>query len=273
MTADHPWISTDLDPAEIMSIVQECSTHSLSFFRAGTSIDNKWTEGFDPVTQADREVEKLLTTRLAEHFGELPVIGEEHGTSGDPSAGLAWIIDPIDGTRAFISGQPQWGTLLGLLDKGAPVGGWMYLPVLQESFWAVGDLAGGSSPLGALRRETSDCTQLSEATLVSTHPSMFEGDDADRFWQVESMSKLSRFNGDCHNYALLANGDIDLVVENQMETYDILPLVPIVEAAGGVVTDGAGNPPLQGGMIIAAATPELHAAALAVMTGVRPAED
>lgn len=260
-----PTEATDLDPLQIMRIVEECSAHSLSFFRADTSIDNKLSEGFDPVTQADREVEQLLTARLTEDFGPMPVIGEEHGVTGDPSAGLAWIIDPIDGTRAFISGQPQWGTLLGLLDRGVPIGGWMYLPVLNETFWALGDTSGGTSPLGALRGETSECTELSQATLVSTHPSMFEGDDADRFWRVESSARLSRFNGDCHNYALLANGDIDLVVENQMETYDILPLVPIVQAAGGVVTDRYGRTPLEGGMIIAAATAELHAQALAMM--------
>ncbi len=265
MTSGPSRIATDLDPAEIMALVEECSRYSLSYFRADPPIDNKLSHGFDPVTQADREVEKLLTTRLAERFGELPVIGEEHGVTGDPAGGLAWIIDPIDGTRAFISGQPQWGTLLGLLDRGVPVGGWMYLPVLNESFWALGDIAGGASPLGVLRGTTSSCTQLSEATLVSTHPSMFVGDDADRFWQVETSARLSRFNGDCHNYALLANGDIDLVVENQMETYDILPLVPIVEAAGGVVTDRDGRTPLDGGMIIAAATAELHAETLAIM--------
>ncbi len=96
---------------------------------------------------------------------------------------------------------------------------------------------------------------------------MFEGDDADRFWRVESSARLSRFNGDCHNYALLANGDIDLVVENQMETYDILPLVPIVQAAGGRGDRRYGRTPLDGGMIIAAATAELHAEALAMMAG------
>ncbi len=198
------------------------------------------------------------------------MIGEEHGVTGDPTTGLAWIIDPIDGTRAFISGQPQWGTLLGLLLDGVPIGGWLHLPVLHESLWSYGGESGGASA-HRLGRCVSTCTELEKATLVSTHPSMFEGIAAERFWKLERTVNLSRFGGDCHNYALLANGDVDLVVENQMETYDILPLVPIVECAGGVVTDSNGNPPLEGGMIIAAATPELHAAALAAMTGVSQA--
>ena len=254
-----------IDPLAVMQLVETCADAALEFFRVdSTEVDNKLTEGFDPVTAADRLVEDLLRTGLEDLAGTLPVIGEEHGTTGDPSKGPAWIIDPIDGTRAFISGQPQWGTLLGLLHDGVPIGGWLYLPVLGESHWAHGGEAGGGAAQ-VLRGSVTGCVSLSEATLVSTHPSMFEGDDAARFWTVERSARLSRFGGDCHNYALLANGDVDLVVENQMETYDILPLVPIVEAAGGIVTDRFGRPPLDGGMIIAASTPELHAEALAIM--------
>ncbi|MFW2383954.1 MAG: inositol monophosphatase family protein [Acidimicrobiales bacterium] len=254
-----------IDPLQVMSLVEECSIPSLTFFRAeSTTIDNKLSTGFDPVTQADRIVEELLRSGLNELYGELPVIGEEHGVTGDPTSGLAWIIDPIDGTRAFISGQPQWGTLLGLLQNGTPIGGWLHMPVLHESWWSLNGEAGGSSP-HPHRGRVSNCTELASATMVTTHPSMFQGRDAGRFWTLEAVVNLSRFGGDCHNYALLANGDIDLVVENQMQTYDILPLVPIIESAGGVVTDGNGNPPLEGGMIIAAATQELHTAALKAM--------
>jgi myo-inositol-1(or 4)-monophosphatase len=259
--------SSLINPLEVMSVVERCSATSLTWFRAPAQrITDKGHRGFDPVTQADHHVEELLGSRLAELYGDLPVIGEEHGVSGNPAAGLAWIIDPIDGTRAFISGQPQWGTLLGLLSDGLPIGGWLHLPVLAESHWAFDGEAAGVTPYGPARGRVSECTLLNRATLVSTHPSMFEGPAAERFWALERSVKLSRFGGDCHNYALLANGDVDLVVEDQMQIYDILPLVPIIESAGGVVTDRTGAAPLDGGMIIAAATRELHAAALAAMT-------
>jgi len=264
MSADFS--SLGVAPAEIEAIVRTCSRWSLRYFRSGPiDIDNKWSDGFDPVTAADRLVERELREQLAAAVGELPVIGEEEGTTGDPTTGFAWIIDPIDGTRAFISGQPQWGTLLGLLHDGAPFGGWMYLPVLDEFYWAVRDDSHHSLPTSE-SRSTSGCTTIAGATLACTHPtSMFHDHDAVLFDSLEASVRLSRFGGDCHNYGLLANGDIDLVVENQMQSYDILPLVPIVEAAGGVVTDRNGNPPLEGGMIIAAGTAELHAAALAHM--------
>ncbi len=258
---------SDIDAETIEEIVVRCSRKALEYFRVDTTdliVENKLAEGFDPVTAADRMVERLLREDLVAAVGELPVIGEEEGVTGDPTKGLAWIIDPIDGTRAFISGQPQWGTLLGLLEDGEPVGGWVHLPVLDETHWALGDTSG--SVLNSSRNGfVSHCVSLADATLVSTHPSMFEGIDGERFWELEGSVKLSRFGGDCHNYALLANGDIDLVVENQMETYDILPLVPIVENAGGIVTDRFGDPPLEGGMVIAAATRELHAEAMAMM--------
>lgn len=251
-----------VDNEAIISLVRRASALALSYFRSeGHQVDSKVGDGFDPVTAADREIEALLRHELALLVGPLPVIGEEQGTTGDPSVGPAWIIDPIDGTRAFISGQPQWGTLLGLLHDGRPVGGWMHLPVLNETYFAFDGIAGVESPTTS-RLKTSECTDLADATMASTHPSMFVGGLRDRFDRLESAVRLSRFGGDCHNYGLLASGDIDLVVESQMRSYDILPLVPIIHAAGGVVTDGTGSAPLHGGTIVAAATASLHAEAL-----------
>ncbi len=256
----------------IDDVVRSCSREALDFFRShATAVDNKLDEGFDPVTAADRHVERLLREHLRDLVGDLPVIGEEEGVTGDPSQGLAWIIDPIDGTRAFISGQPQWGTIVGLLNDGSPIAGWMHLPVLDESYTAVGNQLTHRSGLpnrANTSARASGCADIAHATMCSTHPpDMFTGDLADRFATLEASVKLSRFGGDCHNYGLLASGDVDLVVENLMQPYDILPLVPIIEAAGAVVTDGLGNPPLEGGMIIAAATPELHRAAFSAMVG------
>ncbi|NNF53408.1 MAG: histidinol-phosphatase [Acidimicrobiales bacterium] len=255
----------DIDPLAINDIVRDASVKALALFRTnGVDVQNKLAGGFDPVTHADRMIESNLRFKLRELVGELPVIGEEEGTTGDPSAGYAWIIDPIDGTRAFISGQPQWGTLLGLLHDGQPLGGWLHLPVLHETFWALGDSFGVRSPT-TTRFGTSECTRIADATMLSTDPAMFAGELEKAFARMVAAVRLTRYSGDCHNYGLLASGDVDLVVENQMQPYDILPLIPIIEAAGGIVTDGHGAPILSGGSVVAAATPQLHEQALNVL--------
>ncbi len=254
----------DIDAGAVRDILVAASCEALTLFRSGRlKVDNKLAEGFDPVTQADRLVESTLRAELPRLVGELPIIGEEEGTTGDPSSGLAWIIDPIDGTRAFMSGQPQWGTLLGLLEDGEPTGGWLHLPVLVETFWTLGDDRGIRSPTTE-RFGVSDCRSIDQATMLSTDPGMFDGRLADAFAAVVEAVRLTRYSGDCHNYGLLVSGDVDLVVENQMQPYDILPLIPIIEAAGGVVTDrhGARISAAPGnktdGSVIAAATTELH---------------
>lgn len=255
----------NIDAQVVNDIVINASVQALALFRTdGLDVDNKLDDGFDPVTHADRMVEKILRSELRDLVGDLPVIGEEGGTTGDPSKGFAWIIDPIDGTRAFISGQPQWGTLLGLLLDGQPFGGWLHLPVLHETFWALGDNFGVRSPT-TKRFGTSNCTKIADATMLSTDPGMFAGELENAFARIVEAVRLTRYSGDCHNYGLLASGDVDLVVENQMQPYDILPLVPIIKAAGGIVTDHKGAQVLTSGSVVAAATTELHEEALAVL--------
>lgn len=255
----------EIPTGAVAALVERVSSRALEQFRTGTvAVANKRTHRFDPVTEVDRRLEAELRQGLAELVGELPVIGEEHGITGNPAEGLAWVIDPIDGTRAFISGQPQWGTLLGLLHDGRPVGGWMHVPVLAETYWAHGADAGVASPT-TIRFGTSGRTSLAEATVTSTHPEMFEPDLVDAYHRLVDAARLTRFGGDCHNYGLLATGDVDAVVESQLQPYDILPLIPIITAAGGVVTDGRGGSPLDGGTIVAAATAELHREILALL--------
>ncbi len=256
---------TCIPTGEVTALVRAVSAQALALFRSGAvPIANKRPAGFDPVTDADRRLEELLRDGLRRLVGELPVIGEEYGVTGDPTAGLAWIVDPIDGTRAFISGQPQWGTLVGLLDDGRPIGGWMHLPVLGESYWAHGQDAGVDSPTTS-RFGTSGCRSLADATVAATHPDMFEPALTEAYERIFGSARLTRFGGDCHNYGLLATGDIDAVVESQLQSYDIVPLQPIIEAAGGVVTGAGGEPPTGGGTVVAAATAELHAEILALM--------
>ncbi len=246
---------------EVAEMVRASSMHSLQWYRRLDRIDNKSVAGFDPVTEADRAVESKLRAMLGHRFPGHAILGEEFGLSG--RGRYRWIIDPIDGTRAFITGQPMWGTLLGLQDRGLPVAGWMHLPVLDETY--VGHdhcelRAGGSTTTITV----SATTELTDAIVLCTHPSMFApGPEADRFGALAAAAKMVRYSGDCVNYGLLAMGLADLVVENGLADYDIVPLIPIVEAAGGVVTDLAGRSPVGGGYVVAAATPELHAQALA----------
>ena len=252
--------------AVALPLVAAAGKLALEHFRVPIAVENKRSEGaFDPVTAADRGAEALIRVGLAGAYPDSPIQGEEEGFTPGTSD-WSWIIDPIDGTRAFITGVPAWGVLLGLLKGERPVGGIMYQPYLQETF--VGGPAGAllRRPGSEIRLRTSGRTVIREAVLYSTHPGMF-GTDALRrgFGAVSVAVRMTRFGGDCYSYCLLAHGFIDLVIESGLQPYDILPLVPIIEAAGGVVTGLDGALPLDGGTVIAAASGELHAAALELM--------
>jgi myo-inositol-1(or 4)-monophosphatase len=216
------------------------------------------------VTEADRAVEAHLRAGIAAAFPGDRIVGEEGGTSGPDDATAWWIIDPIDGTKAFVTGVPAWATLVGLVDGDDPVAGWVHQPFLGETFSAVGGQARyerGGAPAVPLR--TSGCTDLAEASLYCTHPNMFRGrTQRAAFERIAAAVRLQRFGGDCYSYCLLAMGHVDLVVEASLQPYDIVPLIPIIEAAGGIVTDRHGRRPIDGGFVIAAATRPLHARAL-----------
>ncbi|MFO1210318.1 MAG: inositol monophosphatase family protein [Amaricoccus sp.] len=270
MTAD-PTAEADARLAVALPIVEAAGALALAEFRRPLAVENKREgSGFDPVTAADRAVEAAIRAGLGRAFPDSPIQGEEAGLTPGTSD-WSWIIDPIDGTRAFISGVPAWGVLLGLLHAGHPVAGIMRQPYLDETFTG--------SPSGAFLRRagtatplrSSGRTDLAEAILYCTHPSMFATEpDRAGFARVSAAARMTRFGGDCYSYCLLAMGFVDLVIEGELQPYDILPLVPIVEAAGGRVTGPDGNPPLAGGTVIAAATPALHARALALMRGDAP---
>jgi myo-inositol-1(or 4)-monophosphatase len=253
--------------ATIRAALPGAAAISLRHFRTEVVTDNKLGDlGYDPVTEADRGVEVLLREAIGAQFPEHRIVGEEHGTTGPADASAWWIIDPIDGTRAFVSGMPAWGTLIGLVVDGRAVAGWMHQPYIGELFSGIdgaGWLERGEERRSLRVRATTD---LTAATMYSTHPSMFTtSDEQAAFERISSKVRMYRFGGDCYSYGLLAIGCVDLVVESSMQPYDIVPLIPIIEAAGGVVTDRDGALPLAGGFIVAAATPELHAAALALV--------
>lgn len=246
-----------------VSIAQAAGPITLRYFRRPLDVDDK-SKGvaFDPVTRADREVEASIRDELSRLFPEHGILGEEQAER-ESSSPYRWFIDPIDGTRAFISGVPAWGILLGLTIDDACSVGVMHQPYLEETF--LGSTEGAwlrkAGKEQGLRTRLTD--RLSSSILYCTHPSMFKS-DANRagFERVAARTRMTRFGGDCYSYCLLALGMIDLVIEGELKPYDIIPLIPIIEGAGGVVTTWRGGPANDGGLVVAAANPELHAQAL-----------
>ncbi len=269
--------SNDIDA--ITSIVQQASDLALAWFRQPLEVANKLAGAtirpdaavsdaapFDPVTEADRAVEDALRSALAARFPDHEILGEERGLTGHGQH--RWIIDPIDGTRAFITGQPLWGTLLGLRYEDRMLAGWLHNPVLRETY--VGSVNGSFriTSAGIEPIMTSAVTDLDQAVVLCTHPDLFApGPESDAFARLGRATKMVRYSGDCMNYALLASGFGDLVVENQLQSYDIAALIPIIEHAGGVITSLDGGSAIDGGYVVAAANPQLHAAAIAVLNG------
>jgi len=238
-------------------------------FRRPIAVDNKAGGGaFDPVTKADRAAEraiaKLIRTRAPEHG----LIGEEFGVERE-SAPFQWVVDPIDGTRSFITGTPMWGTLIGLLQAGEPVLGLMDQPYTGERFWSERTAAKARSVSGQVRTiKTRRCPEVGEALLMTTSPDLFESDaDIAGFRRVSRAVRMTRYGGDCYAYCLLAAGFVDAVIEAGLKTYDIVALIPIIERAGGRVTTWDGKPATQGGRIVATGDPALHARILKLLGG------
>lgn len=263
-----------LTPAEIdelstfaLRLADTAADVTLPHFRSGLTVDNKRGDyAFDPVTAADRDAEQAIRAMIGKHYPTHGVYGEEHGREIGASP-LYWVIDPIDGTRSFISGVPLWGTLIALNDGAKPVIGVMDQPYIGERF--IGRPGGSelSGPRGTVPLNTSACTKLEDALLGNTDPGMFRKDgERAAFREISSRVKLRRFGGDCYFYALLAAGTLDLVIESSLQPYDIQALIPIIENAGGLVTSWTGDDPQMGGHVVAAATPELHAAALEILS-------
>lgn len=238
----------------------------LKHFREVIRVDNKPGKGvFDPVTLADREAETVIREALTVAWPDHGIIGEEFGTTNE-GADYCWVIDPIDGTRAFIMGYPDWGTLIGLMHKGEPVLGVMNQPFTSERFWSQAGVSSYLGQDGIQVLKTRDCTLLENALLSTTSPDFFEpGFELDSFMALKGQVQMCRYGGDCYAYSMLAAGHIDLVVEAGLNIYDIMPLIPIIEGAGGVVTDWTGGSATQGGRVLAAGTEALHAQALKVL--------
>ena len=239
----------------------------LPHFRSAAAVDHKGGSAFDPVTAADREAETMIRGALEATFPEHGIIGEEFGNVR-ADASYCWIIDPIDGTRAFIMGQPLWGTLIGLTKDGAPLLGLMDQPFTGERFWSEETSAFFRHEGKTISIRSRKDVGLKDALLASTSIDLFvEEEERERFDALSRAVRLRRFGGDCYNYCLLALGQVDLVVESGLKPFDIVPLIPIMEKAGGIVSTWDGGDPRAGGRILAAGDPKLHQAAVAILAG------
>ena len=236
----------------------------LPFFRTSLSIDNKSASDFDPVTEADRAAEAVMRRLIKANFPQHGIVGEEFGNERE-DAEYVWVLDPIDGTKSFIAGFPIWGTLIALLHKGTPVFGMMHQPFTRERFTGDSNAARYRGPAGDRALRVRRCDKLGDAMLMTTSPLLMKAADRAAFGQVEPAVKLSRYGGDCYAYCMLAAGHVDLVIETELKPYDILPLVPIILGAGGIVTGWDGGSPTAGGRIIAAGDQRVHAAAMALL--------
>ena len=267
MTNSHAALA-DLIPLA-QRAADAAATITLAAFRQPLGVHDKSTgaaSAFDPVTDADRDAERAIREVLRAGAPGIGFVGEESfgGLAEAPGAlDPAWIVDPIDGTRAFIAGVPVWGTLIALRLGGRPVFGLLDQPVLNERYLghdgnAVRVANDQSFPLSTRRG-----VALSAAVLCCTTPDMFDTPALrEAFGQLSSRVPIVRYGTDCHGYAMLASGHVDLVVEADLAPWDVQALIPIVEGAGGVISDWRGADPSGGGTVLAAGGRTLHAEAL-----------
>jgi myo-inositol-1(or 4)-monophosphatase len=240
------------------------------FFRQRIDVTDKGLaqgSAFDPVTAADKGAEKAMRAIIERERPNDGILGEEFDEK--PSAnGRRWVLDPVDGTRAFITGRHEWGSLIALEENGLAVLGVIDQPVTRERFIGVNgnaELISGGTHTSLHVRE---CGDLALAVLCATHPeAYFTSDERNSFRRVQSAVRMTRFGGDCYLFGLLALGFIDLIVEASFHRWDVAALIPIVEGAGGIITNWQGKSCANGGQILAAGDPRVHGQALKLLSG------
>ncbi len=240
---------------------------ALPYFRSSYQLENKLTgTGFDPVTSADKSAESVIRQAIELRFPSHGIFGEEQGIKSGSE--FTWVIDPIDGTRAFITGMLHWGVLVALFDGETPIIGVMHQPFTDELF--VGDNITAEYRRGALRKtlEVRGCARIKDAVLASTSPQFFKaGEEQDGFARLENQVKTLRYGGDCYLYCMLAMGQLDLVAEAGLNAYDIQALIPIIRGAGGFISTWDGSNPSLGGRIIAAGDVQIFELARSFLQG------
>lgn len=233
-----------------VELAHAASAVTLPLFRSGLAAENKAATGFDPVTEADRGAEAAIRRLIAARFPDHGVIGEEYGADR-PDAEHVWVLDPVDGTRAFIAGLPLWTTLIALKVQGRPTVGLIAQPYLDEVF--VGGpsgarlmRSGGEQPI-----RVRPCASLNDAVIATTDPDLFTGAELGAWRQVRAAARLARLGCDAYAYAMLATGQLDLVAESGLKEWDWAAHLPLIEAAGGKVLDWLGEYPSGDGRILA----------------------
>ena len=236
---------------------------SRRYFRQHLTVDDK--ADTSPVTIADREAEAAMRALIAEHYPAHGILGEEHG-SDRTDAEFVWVLDPIDGTKSFISGVPLFGTLIALLHQGRPVLGVIDQPISRERWRG---LAGQPTTFNGAPIRTRACSALAAATLFAGSPDQYRGADTEAVARLIGSVKLTRYNGDCYAYGLVASGFIDCVVEAGLKPYDFCAILPVIEGAGGVMTDWQGKPLglASDGRVVAAGDRRLHELARTRLAG------
>ena len=235
----------------------------LPHFRTRMRVEDKGGQGFDPVTLADKAAERAMREMIGRRFPHHGIHGEEEGHAPGRSP-IKWVLDPIDGTRAFITGLPQWGTLIALNDGERPRVGIMNQPFTGERFLGMPSGAW----LNGMPIQVSPCTSLAQARISCTSPQIFNAPgQLAAFNRVADRVRLVRYGGDCYAYCMLACGHIDAVIEAGLKPYDIQALMPIIESAGGMVSTWNGGDPQDGGAIVACGDKRLHAEILRHLDG------
>lgn len=240
---------------------------TLSYFRTRTlEAENKEVDRFDPVTAADRLSEQRMREVLGRRRPHDGILGEEYGSTTG-TTGLTWVLDPIDGTRGYLSGTPTWGVLISVRDAEGVLYGIIDQPYIGERFEGGLGHSRVRGPMGEQTLATRAARPLAQSILFTTFPEVGTPDEGAAFRRVAGQAKLVRYGTDCYAYALIAAGQIDLVIEAGLQAYDVQAPIAVIEAAGGIVTDWQGRPVLDGGRVLAAANREVHAEALALLNG------
>ena len=262
----------DMDTEEILArigfaekIAGAGGVAALSYFRSRLSVENKSKTSFDPVTRADRDAERCMRSLISSQFPQDKIVGEEFGEMG--SSDMSWTLDPIDGTRSFISGSPLWGTLVAFSLRGKPIAGVIEMPVLKERFSGSANTAVWWRNGRHFQMKTRKCSKLESAVAATTSPYQFKDTfEKNALDNLNQNVELLRFGGDCYNYGLLAAGLLDIVMEASLKPEDVHALIPVIENSGGVITTWDGNDPSKGGRILATGDREIHVQILEMLS-------
>lgn len=249
-----------------LELAEASAKEIMPHFRKDITVDVKAGAVWDPVTEGDRAGERIMRAMIEERYPEHGIHGEEYGKKPTRS-GLTWVLDPVDGTRAFISGMPTWATLIGLNFEGKPKVGVMNQPFVGETFYGNPDGAWSCYRGDERKLATRPARPLAQATLTTTAPELYRSDaEKDVLTRLSQATRLTRYGGDAYFFCVLAAGQTDLALDAHMQPYDIAPLIPIIEGAGGIVTTWERGDAAPGGNVIAASSPAVHEEALAVIT-------